>query len=210
MPPTFATLALFAALTLTFVTPLAAQDRPAERRPGGFPGPGDPSRRTEMIADRLAEDIGLSRDQRNAIKDLFDRAQNAARPFQDQLQSAHAAIRAAIRAGTNTEAIASLHVQIGTNTVQLAAIQSAAFGDALKILTAAQTNDADILYEVLGFVAGPGPRSPNPFRGGPGGPGGPGGFGNPGRRQPGFPNPGTPSTPEPHGSAQDGPMPPRE
>jgi Spy/CpxP family protein refolding chaperone len=186
--------------------PLFAQERPAERRPVGPLGLGDPSRRHEMIADRLAEDLGLTRDQRNALKEIFDRVTDSARPLQDQLVSIHAAIRAAIRAGTNAETLVALHDQLGVTAAKLATIQSAAFGDVLKILNPAQAKDADIVYEVLGIAVGPVTRGPLPFRGGLGGPGG---FGGPGRHKPGTPGPPAPPPNPPPATPPSVPNPPR-
>jgi hypothetical protein len=197
MKPTLAGLIL-----ATVFSPLlfAQQGRP-DHRPGGFPGFGDPSRRTEMMADRLAEDIGLSRDQRNAMKDLLDRAQDSARPLQEELQSIRTDIKSAIRAGKGPETLTPLHEKLGTNHVKLAAIQSAAFADALKTLNESQKNDADIVYDVLGFVASTSGRGPIMPRGGPGGPEG---FGAPGRHPPTDPGHGVPQPKGDRGSRSDG------
>jgi len=171
---------------------LLAQPGPPGGRGGGFPGFGDPARRTEMIVDRLAEDIGLSPSQWREMKNLFARAQTSAKPVQEELQSARKAIKEAVVAGKAPAELDQLHQQVGAAHAKLAAIQSAAFADALKLLKDEQKSDADIVYEVLGLVAGSGGRGPMPMRGAPGGrgpdplgpghpppPGGPGEFGPP-------------------------------
>jgi hypothetical protein len=170
--------------------------------PRGFPGFGDPARRTEMMVDRLAEDIGLNRDQWKAMKDLFAKAQTSAKPLQDELQGARKAVREAIVAGKAPAELDLLHQQIGTHYAKLAAIQSAAFADALKLLKDDQKNDADVIYEILGIVAGSGGRGGMPMHGGPGGRG-PGGLGPGGPPPPGDPG-------EPHEGFGPPPKPPRD
>jgi len=157
-------------------------------KPGGFPGFGDPARRTEMIVDRLAEDIGLDRDQWKGMKDLFTKAQTSATPLQDQLQSTRKAIREAVVAGKTAAELGPLHEQVGATYAKLAAIQSAAFAEALKLLKDDQRNDAGIVYEILGLVAGSGGRGTMPMHGGPGGRG----FGGPGSGGPPSGGPGGP------------------
>lgn len=165
-------------------------------KPGGFPGFGDPARRTEMTVDVLAEEIGLDRDQRKGMKDLFVKALTSATPLQDQLQSTRKAVREAVVAGKAPAELGPLHEQIGATYAKLAAIQSAAFAEALKLLKDDQKNDAGIVYERLGLVAGSGGRGAMPMHGGPGGRGfggrGPGGppSGGPGGSRDGFGAPG--------------------
>jgi len=166
-----------------------AQPAPPGGRAGGFPGFHDPARWTEMIVDRLAEDIGLNRSQWREMKNLFTKAQTSAKPLQDQLQRTRQAIREAIVAGKPAAELEVLHQQVGATCAKLAAIQSAAFADALKLLKEEQKNDAEIVYNVLGLVAGSGGRPP--MRGGPGGrgpdhfgPGGPPRPGGPGEFRP--------------------------
>lgn len=168
-----------------------AQPAPPGGRARGFPGFGDPARHIEMIVDRLAEDIALNRDQWREMKNLFAKAQTSAKPLQDELQSTRKAIREAIVAGKPAAELDLLHQQVGATCAKLAAIQSAAFADALKFLKDEQKSDAHIVYEVLGLVAGSGGRPAMPMRGGPGG------------RGPDHPGPGGP--PPPGGPGQFGP-----
>jgi hypothetical protein len=160
---------------------LLAQLPPSGGPRGGFPGFGDPARRTEMLADRLAEDLGLNRDQRKEVKDILDQTQTAAKPLQDELQGTRQALKVAVRAGKPAAELEPLHQQIGVASAKLAALQSAAFAESLKLLKDDQKNDADILYEVLGMIAGSSARPTMPRRGGPGGPDG---FRDPGSHAP--------------------------
>jgi len=159
---------------------LLAQIPPPAGPRGGF-GFGDPARRTEMLADRLAEDLGLNRDQREEVQDILAQTQTAAKPLQEELQSTRKSLKEAVKEGKPAAELEPMHQQVGGVTAKLAALQSAAFAEALKLLSDAQKTDADILYEVLGMVAGPAGRPAMPLRGGPGGPDG---FRDPGGRGP--------------------------
>jgi hypothetical protein len=118
------------------------------------------------------------------MRDLFVQAQTSAKPLQDDLQNARKAVKEAIVAGKAPAELDQLHQQIGAHYAKLAAIQSAAFAAALRLLKEDQKNDADIVYEILGFVAGSGGRGLGmPMHGGPGGGRGPERFG-PGGRPP--------------------------
>jgi len=173
--------ALIAGLALA--APLLAQLPPPGGPRGGFPGFPDSARRTEMLADRIEEDLGLNRDQRREILAILDQTQTATKGMQEELQTTRKTLVAAIRTGKTAPDLDPLHQQIGTLVAKLTAMQSAAFAEALKVLKDDQKADADILYEVLGMVAGSGGR---PMRGGPGGPDG---FRNSGHgpREPGGP-----------------------
>jgi hypothetical protein len=182
---------------VTVTSLLLAQQPPPDHRPGGFPGFGDPARRMEMMVDRLAEDIGLNRDQRKEMKDICDKAQTSAKPLQDELQNTRKAIKEAVKTGKQQEELKALHQQIGASHAKLAAIESAAFADALKLLTDNQKNDADFVFEFLGLIVGSGGRVGMPIRGAPGGFGGPGDRPPGGRGSPGWPRGGFAPVPKP-------------
>ncbi len=147
--------------------------------PGGGPGkpPGfwDPARRTEMMVDRLAEDMGLNREQQQEMQSLFEKAQASAKPWQVELDRVRTEIREALRSGKKPEELDALHQQLGATTTKLAVIQSAAFAAALKLLKADQLGNAGFLYDLLGAVTASVGRGGMPMRGGPPGfgPGGP-------------------------------------
>ena len=77
----------------------------------------------------------------------------------------------------------TLHKQIGEAHTKLAAIQSNAFADVLKLLKDDQKKNTDFVYETLGTLVGPVGRGAVMMRGGPGAmnrPGGPDSFVRPG------------------------------
>lgn len=150
-------------------------------------GPGDFGRRSEMLVDRLADDLGLNRDQRQELQVLCRKAETSAKPIQEELQKARQAVKTAVLAGKTGSDLEPLHQQVGSASAKLCAIQSAAFGEALQVLDEDQKANADFLFEALGMIAGGRGGMPPMLPGGrpPGGPGGPGGphddFGPPGR-----------------------------
>jgi hypothetical protein len=179
-----------------------AQEPPP--RPGGRSdgqGMSDPARRSEMMVERLAQDIGLNKDQRKQMKGVIDNAQNSAKPLQQELQDTRKQIKEAIKAQKNQTELDALHQKLGATFAKLAAVQSSAFADALKLLKDDQKEDVDSIYDTLSMVTGSGGggRGGMMMRGGPGG-FGPGGFGPPpggdgGRGGPGGPGPGSQGPP---------------
>jgi Spy/CpxP family protein refolding chaperone len=135
----------------------------------------DPARRSEMMVQRLAEDVGLNKDQRGQIKDILDKAQTAAKPLQQELQDTRRQIKEAVKAGKSSDDVNALHQKLGASYAKLAAVQSNAFADTLKILKGDQKEDADSIYDTIGMMTGVGGRGMGP--GGRGGFGPPGGFG---------------------------------
>jgi len=138
---------------------IAAQHPPPPNSgPGGFRGFGDPNRRLEMLADCLAEDIGLDQNQRKEMLEILTQTMTAAKPLQEELQEVRQSIKVAIKAGKKSTDLESLHEQIGTINAKLAGIQSSAFAQACKSLKETQKDNADVIFETLGLVAGQGGR----------------------------------------------------
>ena len=189
---------LLGLILAAIIIPSALAQQPAARpggRSGGFQGMVDPARRSELMVERLAEDIGLNKDQRKQMKGVIDNAQSSSKPLQQELQDTRKEIKEDIKAQKNEAELDALHQKLGATYAKLAAVQSSAFADALKLLKDDQKEDADTIYDTLSVVTGSGGggRGGMMMRGGPGG-FGPGGFGPPpggggGRGGPGGPGP---------------------
>jgi hypothetical protein len=133
-----------------------------------------------MMVERLAEEIGLNKDQRKQMKELIDSAQTSAKPLQQELEDTRKLIKEAVKGEKKQADIDSLHQKLGATYAKLAAVQSSAFADAIKLLKDDQKEDADSIYDTLSAVTGSGGRGGMMMGGGRGGFGPPRGFGGPG------------------------------
>lgn len=127
----------------------------------------DPSRRLEMMADRLAGDLKLSRDQRHELKALLENTVAAAKPIQDELRRTRKQLKEAVAAGKPVADLEPLHEAMGKAHARLSSLQTTAFSEALRWLKPEQRTEADVLFDVLGMLTnslgrGPAPANPKP------------------------------------------------
>lgn len=137
---------------------------PPDAGPSGFRGFGDPRRRMEMLADCLAEDVGLDQNQRKEMLGILNQAQTSANPLQEELQQTRRSIKDAIKAGKKPEDLESLHQQCGAITAKLAVVQSMAFAQAVSMLKDSQKNNADLIFDMLSLALGQSARPPSMMR----------------------------------------------
>ena len=148
---------LIVALIAGFIPVQAlAQRAPQGGRAGGPLGAFNVASRIEMMANRLAVDIGLDADQTKQLQNIIGKARAAAKPLQTNLKNTRTDIEEAVITGKKPEDIGALHQQLGSTYARLAAIQADSFGDAMKILDSDQIEDAGAIYDALGTVTSAG------------------------------------------------------
>ena len=100
------------------------------------------------------------------MQDVIDKAQNAAKSLEDEFQATLSSIKEAVQSSKQQGVIDALNEQLGATYSMLAAVQSAAFADAMKILKDEQKHHAARVYDTLGLVRISGER-PGRLRSGP-------------------------------------------
>lgn len=139
----------------------------AQGQRGGRPDgpPPDPATRVQMRVNMLAQQLGLTDDQKAKATTIFTDAMTAEQTVQTSMHTARTALSDAVKAN-NSNAIDQAATTIGTLTGQMTSIQGKADAAFYAILTPDQQSKFET-------TRGPGM--------GPGMMGGPGGWG--GRRQ---------------------------
>jgi hypothetical protein len=165
-------LTLSAALGLLAVEALA---QPVQRPPNfNFDGPRvkmpDRGPRLEMMVERLAAEFALDDKQRQEMRSILTNAQAAALPLRMDLDKLRRATKEAVEMGRPQDELDKLHQQLGATHAKLAAVQSKAFGEGLRLLDEQQKPRADMVYQVVNMAIESAGRD------------GPGGFGGPGPR----------------------------
>ena len=161
----FGVRALPGALLLLFLLAAPLRAHPP-RATDNATATAEQDRRLEMMADRLAGDLKLSRDQRQELKVLLENTAAAAKPIQDELRANRRQIKEAVKAGKSAAELAPLHESMGKAHARLSSVQTVAFSEALRWLKPDQRTEADVLFDVLGMVVSTAGRGlpPMPFR----------------------------------------------
>ena len=147
----FGVRALPGALMLLFLLTAPLRAHPP-RAADNATATAEQGRRLEMMADRLAGDLKLSRDQRQELKALLENTAAAAKPVQDELRANRRQLKESVKAGKSAADLAPLHESMGKLHARLGSLQSAAFAEALRWLKPEQRTEADVLFDVLGMV----------------------------------------------------------
>jgi Spy/CpxP family protein refolding chaperone len=147
------------ALAAVSWAPIAwAQEPPGPRHGRDFgPGaPGGPGFAGPAFGPRLAEDLGLSDDQKLQLEALRTKQRDTLRPLMESARQAHEAFRSALEAeSADAGAVGRAALAMKDAEKKLRAAHTAAFEDMKAILTAEQVAQLD---QWRAQHTGPGPR----------------------------------------------------
>jgi Spy/CpxP family protein refolding chaperone len=173
---------MIVALLLATPCVFAAQDEGAAPRRARHPGfgPGGPGRGPGPGLGRIAEDLGLSDEQKAQLEALRARQKDTLQPLAESARQAHEAFRAALEAESpDAAAVGQAALAMKEAEKKMKAAHDAAFEEMKSVLTPEQRQKLEQMHR---------DRPPRPW--------GPGGFGGPGHRGPGGPG-GEPRDPNP-------------
>lgn len=118
---------------------------------GGFGGPGGrpyQANRLEQFTDLLK----LNKEQKNALKEIFNAAQKEAAPLREDIQKSRAAIAAAYFEKKDQQTIDQMLAQHGTLMAQMANVEMQAFAKLVAQLTPDQQKRAGRVFQQMSGI----------------------------------------------------------
>ncbi|MBI3210356.1 MAG: periplasmic heavy metal sensor [Candidatus Solibacter usitatus] len=149
-------------LLLLISISLAAQDSTRGQRRGGPPS-GDPNRRKAFLADVMASQLSLSKEQRKQLESILDKASASAMPLQEEIMKARSAMREAVKSLKPQSTLDVIQTQIGGLHSKVAAVEAKTYAEILQMLTPEQRPQSDMAFSMIGMLTIP-PRPSSSHR----------------------------------------------
>jgi len=117
--------------------------------PDSFGGPGGGRPYQANRLDRISDMLKLSKDQKNAAKEIFDTAQKDAAPLREQILKSRSDVGVAILSQKSQQEVDQLLSNYGALMAKMAGIELGAFGKVVAGLNADQQKRVGPLFAMM-------------------------------------------------------------